>query len=226
MRVFSPPQPTSIRRITPVYGHSRFAKGEYLFPACETIVRPTRSYFSDYMTLKRSTQPMLKPQDLLVSLKIAVHADREHTFSGLASELFMSASEVHASVRRAETSRFLSRAGTVVRAIRSSLEEFIVHGVQYAFPPLLGSLTRGMVTGFAGPVLAVHFMSGDGLPPVWPDPEGETRGISLQPLYPSVPRACRIDQKLYDVLTLVDALRAGSAREREISSKLLLEHLK
>lgn len=138
----------------------------------------------------------------------------------------MSVSEVHASVKRAETSRLLSRSGHDLKAIRFSLQEFIIHGVQYTFPPIIGPLSRGMATGFAGPVLKEHFMSGDGLAPVWPDPEGETRGNSLQPLYHSVPAACRLDPKLYNVLTLVDALRSGTAREREMSSQLLLEHLK
>lgn len=178
------------------------------------------------MNLPKSKQPALKPQDLLVSLKVAVRLDRLYTFSELAAELFMSVSEVHAAVKRAETSRFLSRSGSEIRAIRSTLQEFLIHGVQYTFPPLTGSLTRGMPTGFAGPVLKDHFMSGDGLPPVWPDPDGESRGTSLQPLYHSVPAACRLDPKLYNVLTLVDALRAGSARERELSSQFLMEHLK
>lgn len=178
------------------------------------------------MSLPKSKQPALKPQDLLVSLKVAVQPDRHYTFSQLATELFMSVSEVHAAVKRAEGSRFLSRSGTDLHAIRSSLQEFLTHGVQYAFPPLNGPLTRGMPTGIAGPVLKEHFMTGDGFPPVWPDPEGETRGTSLQPLYHSVPAACRIDNKLYNVLTLVDALRAGAAREKELSIQLLMEHLK
>ncbi len=189
---------------------------------CQNVMKLQK----DPMNLPKIKQPTLKPQDLLVSLKVAVRPDRQYTFSELAAELCMSASEVHAAVKRAEASRFLSRSGTELRAIRSTLQEFLIHGVQYAFPPLSGPLTRGMPTGFAGPVLKEHFMTGDGLPPVWPDPEGEARGTSLQPLYHSVPAACRADQKLYGVLTLVDALRAGSAREKELSSQLLMEHLK
>lgn len=178
------------------------------------------------MKLFNTKQPTLKPQDLLVSIKVAVQSTRQYTFSELATELFMSVSEVHAAVKRAETSRLLSRSGSDLKAIRSTLHEFLIYGVQYAFPPLTGPLTRGMPTGYAGPVLKKHFMSGDELPPVWPDPEGEARGSSILPLYHSVPTACRLDPRLYAALTLVDALRAGSAREKEMASQLLMEHLK
>lgn len=178
------------------------------------------------MNLPKSKQPALKPQDLLVSLKVAVQSDHQFTYAELASELFMSVSEVHAAVKRAEMSRFLSRSSTELRAIRSSLQEFLLHGIQYTFPAISGPLTRGMPTGFAGPVLKEHFMNADGLPPVWPAPEGEARGTSLQPIYHSVPEACRVDHKLYEILTLVDALRGGSARERELSASKLMEHLR
>jgi hypothetical protein len=53
--------------------------------------------------------------------------------------------------------------------------------------------------------------------PVWPDPEGEVRGESFSPLYKSVPRAARADHRLYELLVLVDAIRGGRSREREIA---------
>jgi hypothetical protein len=37
----------------------------------------------------------------------------------------------------------------------------------------------------------------------------------------SVPSACRVDPKLYELLVLVDAIRDGRAREREIAIKEL-----
>ena len=41
--------------------------------------------------------------------------------------------------------------------------------------------------------------------------------MSLCPLYPSVPLACLRDARLYQMLSLIDALRAGAARERELA---------
>jgi hypothetical protein len=56
------------------------------------------------------------------------------------------------------------------------------------------------------------------LPPVWPDPEGKVRGYALEPLFRNVPYAARQDQQLYELLALVDALREGRARERNLAA--------
>ena len=58
-------------------------------------------------------------------------------------------------------------------------------------------------------------------PPVWPDPEGDTRGHEFSPLYKSVPKAVKKDNALYELLAIVDAIRDGRAREGEIAIKEL-----
>jgi hypothetical protein len=63
------------------------------------------------------------------------------------------------------------------------------------------------------------------LPPVWPDPAGRARGQTLMPLYPKLPAAAREDARLYELLALVDALRIGQARERNVAARLLEERL-
>lgn len=177
------------------------------------------------MTALRQKQPVLKPQDLLVALKIAVNDERILTFAELGHELSISTSEVHAASQRAEMSRLLTREFGQLRAARSSLQEFILHGVKYSFPALMGSITRGMATGIAAPSLRELFAQSDELISVWPDSEGGERGLSLQPLYPSVPAAARADSRLYEALVMVDALRVGSAREREIAASKLMSLL-
>jgi hypothetical protein len=59
--------------------------------------------------------------------------------------------------------------------------------------------------------------------PVWAHPKGTVRGVSLAPLYPSVPGAVVKDKRLYAILALFDALRSGQARERNAAQKLLEE---
>lgn len=173
----------------------------------------------------RDKQLALKPQDLLVALKIAVNENRRLTFAELGSELAMSASEVHAASKRAEICRILTRENDILKAANLSLQEFILHGLRYVFPPIMGSINRGMPTGTAANPLKKYFSHNDMLEFVWPDPEGEVRGISLQPLYPSIPRAARLDKNLYEILVLVDALRVGASREREIASSELMQRL-
>lgn len=170
-------------------------------------------------------QLVLKPQDFLVSIKISVNENNPLSFAELGRELSMSASEVHSASERAIVCRLLAKDNGQLRAINSALQEFILYGLRYVFPPIMGSIVRGIPTGAAGYPLRQHFAQEEMLEYVWPDPSGTTRGISLLPIYSSVHIAVRNDPKLYAVLVLVDALRAGAAREREIAGLELAGYL-
>ena len=158
---------------------------------------------------------LLKPQDIFIMLKLVVRNGSEWSYPVLAHELSMSASEVHAGVQRAVAAKLMDMHRKV--PVKSNLLEFLIHGVKYAYPPEHGGLTRGMPTGYAAPPLKELIVQSDEPPPVWPDPEGQMRGYEFSPLYKSVPRACKVDPKLYELLALVDAIRDGRARERKIS---------
>ena len=162
----------------------------------------------------------LKPQDVLVLLKLAID-ERPWTFSTLAQALSMSPSEVHNAVRRARKARLLDD----WRPNREALLEFLVHGVRYAFAAERGALTRGIPTAHAASPLADEISPDAEPPPVWPDPSGNVRGQALLPLYKAVPPAARADPELYDCLALVDAIRAGRARERALAAKHLRKRL-
>jgi hypothetical protein len=167
---------------------------------------------------------VLKPQDVVMMLKLVARAERPWTYAGAAHELFMSVSEVHAGIRRAASAGLLD----LQRAepMRKNLEEFLVHGLKYAFPPERGGLTRGIPTGYAAPPLKDMISGTDEPPPVWPCPEGKVRGYEFAPLYRSVPRAAALDPLLYELLALVDAVRDGRARERELAVRELKRRLK
>lgn len=165
----------------------------------------------------------LKPQDVVVLLKLAAHPDLAWTYPRLAVELAMSPSEVHASIKRAAHAGLfhdVSRAPN-----KRALLEFLVHGLRYVFPPERGAVTRGLPTAHSAPPLRDHFADESAMPVVWSDPEGTVRGEELEPLYPSVPRAARADEALYELLALVDAVRAGRARERELAVAALRKRL-
>jgi DNA-binding Lrp family transcriptional regulator len=166
---------------------------------------------------------VLKPQDLLVVIRLALAVDqRKPTFQALSVELGMSASEVHASVERAAESGFLDRSSRKVN--RKNLLEFLVHGARFSFPAKRLGITRGVPTCHAAPPLKQAFADGD-LPPVWPHPEGAVRGEGIEPLYRSVPTAALSNPVLYEWLVLVDAIRAGRARERALAVTELTRRL-
>lgn len=168
---------------------------------------------------------VLKPQDIVVLLKLVAVGGREWSYATLAGELFMSVSETHGGLHRATAARLVTvpqnggRKPASASIRKSALEEFLVHGVKYAFPPDRGESTRGMPTGYASPFLAGRIAQPDDLPPVWPDPEGTAKGYAFSPLYKSVPKAAAEDARLYELLALLDAIRDGRARERDLAVK-------
>ena len=163
-----------------------------------------------------------KPQDVVVALKLASSAARS-SYANLAADLGMSASEVHAAVRRLGDAQLLDPETKEVR--REALRNFLVHGVPHAFPARPRELTRGVPTAWAAPALSGKINAGEQLPPVWPDPNGKVQGAAVLPLYGSVPRAALRDPSLYELLALVDALRFGRARERALAEREIDERL-
>lgn len=168
----------------------------------------------------------LKPQDVMVVLKLCSYERKRPPMSIVAADLNMSPSEIHGAIKRLQQARLLHGPEMLEKPNLLALEEFLLHGVKYAFPAERGQVTRGVPTSFAAPPLKDEIASGDELPPVWPWPEGETRGIALEPLYRTAPAAALRDPILYEMLALVDAIRDGRARERKIAEKELINRLR
>jgi hypothetical protein len=144
----------------------------------------------------------------------------------MGADLTISSSEVHAALKRLALARLVSGDEEGNRPLRHAVEEFLVHGLKYAFPAKRGEVTRGVPTAYAAPPLSAHIAPGGDLPPVWPHPQGSQRGISLEPLYKTVPAAALRDERLYEFLALIDALREGRARERSLAEKELTARLR
>ena len=178
---------------------------------------------------------MLKPQDVLVLLKLLAKGKEPWAQGKLALELGMSASEVNAGLKRLEHSglvlkgvrRVMAKEGkpskeqiSIVVA-REASREFLIFALKYLFPAKRGEPTRGMLTAYAAEPFKKMIVQNGDMPPVWPDAEGLDRGFAFKPLYSCVPFAAKQDKKLYDLLAIVDVLRSGNAREVKIAKDLL-----
>ena len=169
----------------------------------------------------------LKPQDIVVLLKLCGYLpDVRPAYSIIATELGMSPSEIHSAVKRLQRSHLLHGSEMGEQPNLSALEEFLIHGIKYSFPAERGGLTRGMPTSYAAEPLNRLIKAGDDPVPVWPDANGKKRGVALIPLYKTVPAAAKRDPVLYARLAIVDALRDGRARERNLAVKDLKNSLK
>jgi len=167
---------------------------------------------------KSNPQLVLRPQDLLVLMRLALVGDADGApgYAALAAELGLTASEVHGAVERATTAQLATKDPSGRPRVRlEPLRLFVLHGARYSFPATRGPLSRGVATGYAAaPLNALIRAPASDLPPVWPDKDGTVRGETLYPLYPTAPQAARRNPALHELLALFDAIRAGSPRER------------
>jgi hypothetical protein len=167
----------------------------------------------------------LKPQDIVVLLKViacAMTGRASWTIAKLSAELFLSPSEVHAALQRAERARLYNAQERIVRL--DAFEDFVFHGLQYVFFVSKGDLTRGMPTSTAAPPLVGKHFDEPETPLVWPHPMGVKRGTAFTALYKRVPDAAAADGLLYELVALIDALREGSARVRTVATAELKQH--
>jgi predicted transcriptional regulator len=163
----------------------------------------------------------MRPHDIVVLLKIAAKGDCSWRMKDLATELSISASEVSESLHRSAYAGLIS--ADKKNLMSMSLLEFLQYGLKYVYPQHPGSIVRGMPTAYSAPPFNKEIVSKEAI--VWPFADGKVRGQSLEPLYPSVPKACLQDSALYELLVLVDALRIGKARERAMAMEELKKRL-
>lgn len=162
---------------------------------------------------------MLQPVDIVVALKLACTAESQAVEPGVAAEsLGITRRRFDDAVSRLARSSLANAES--LRPRTHSLMEFLCSGVPYWLPAVVGTVTRGMPAAASGPGI-------EGLGPtqaaalgdwVWPNaaaPYDRHVGKALEPIHPIVPTAAANDQRLYELLSLLDTLRVGQVRERE-----------
>ena len=113
--------------------------------------------YSQFANIKYTPLMNLKPQDLLVLLKVAAHPPQHWTYAVLGEALAMSASEAHACVKRAVACGLaVEPARGEWSPVKPNLLEFMVHGVRYIWPATPGPVKRGVPTAFGAEPLASH----------------------------------------------------------------------
>lgn len=159
----------------------------------------------------------LKPQDVLILLKIVSLGSTPFRIIDLAHELDISPGEITMALERLRISGLLAANKRMLNP--ASILEFLIHGLKYVFPAELGTIVRGIPTSHSGAKLSQKIVSDTEY--VWPCEEGSTKGIAVSPLYASVPHAVLKDSKLHHLLALVDAIRIGKTREQAMAIKEL-----
>jgi biotin operon repressor len=185
----------------------------------------------------------MKSQDVVVLLKlVSLEQEKEkggahpaaasrhgdpYSVRGLESALGISKTEVNASIKRCVSSGLAvkDRASGRAKPNRRNLYNFIIHGLKFVFPAKPGAMTRGIPTAFAAAPIKNLLISAGSYICVWPYAKGKDIGQSVEPLFKSVPQAVQKDERLYEYLALVDAVRLGNQREAGLAAERLSEKL-
>jgi hypothetical protein len=171
-------------------------------------------------------QPALRPVDVVLLAKLVSYRGRRPPIAQMSFDLSLGRAEVHSSLKRLEKSSLIADRANGGQPLVSSTQEFLIHGVKYAFPAQRGEISRGIPTSYGAPPLSEYFAeTSSDLAPVWPYAEGPKRGASIEPLHKVVPLAALRDPITYELLALIDALRDGRARERQIAARELTSRI-
>lgn len=156
----------------------------------------------------------MRPQDIVILLKLVLFRHSNWQYRDLSSELFLSISEISESLNRSHLAGLIDESRK--RIYRQNLMEFIHYGLHYVFPQLPGTMVTGLATAHSHPFYQSKFVSEMNY--AWPDEEGDIRGLAIEPLYKGAIKAVRTDKELYLLLASIDIIRVG--RPREIKAAL------
>ena len=159
----------------------------------------------------------MRPQDVLILLKIILLEKKSFLLKDLSMGLGISSSEVTESINRSVIAGLLAEDKRTL--MKKTFFEFLIHGLPYVFPQKPGAIVPGMPTAHSAPPLNQEFKSEDLY--VWPDPKGNVRGQMIEPFHPEQINAAKNDPKLYELLALCDALRVGKVREKKMAEEEL-----
>ncbi|MBS1885826.1 MAG: hypothetical protein JSU06_01430 [Actinobacteria bacterium] len=167
---------------------------------------------------------MVKAADIYV-LAGLLEQDEQWSYRSLAHRLRVAHPVVQRALERAKAAELYSpdRRGPHL----PHFEEFAVHALRFIAPAQLGALVPGVPAAWAAePMAGAIRSSGDEPPPVWPYAQGRVRGQAIEPLHPAAPEAVESWSGLGELLALLDSLRLGDARVRNVAGDLLAERLR
>jgi hypothetical protein len=165
----------------------------------------------------------MRPQDVVVLLKITTLSATVWQGKDLAAALLISPAEISDALRRCQYARLLHSDGRTVH--RHVLLRFLLYGLPYVFPAHPGGLAHGTPTAHSAVPGLETTAEIATLPYVWPDPNGSTLGVAIEPLYPSLPLAAPQDAAWYELVALADMLRLGAQPQRQSARQLLRQRL-
>jgi len=172
---------------------------------------------------------MLKPQDIIIALKLCVLKENNWKYNSLAAELHISPSEAHSGVKRLKKCSLLaelsmsidSKGEKAILPDKQNIVEFLTSGIRYVFPTEMTAPLKGIPTAEGVSHLFPDMQNPEKLTPVWGFETADYYGVGIKPLYKTLPRAALDDFPLYELAAITDALRSDSVKLRDTAAEKL-----
>lgn len=156
----------------------------------------------------------MRPQDIVVLLKIISMGDYKWRNIDIANAIGISPSEISEALNRCKFAKLIDSKKRKINI--NSFTEFLIYGLKYVFPTEPGAIVKGTPTAHSASPIKEH-ISSDADIYVWPNAKGTHRGQAIEPLYKTLPKIVHEDKLFYELLTIVDTIRVGRAREIKIA---------
>lgn len=170
-----------------------------------------------------SNSALLKSHDIAIALKMVANKKKNWRQSDLAHDLLISQGEIAKSIKRLKQSGII----LIDTLSESQLKKCLLYALPFMFPVEPGAVTLGVPTAISAPGLKKIVVSSGGLEStyIWPHSEGKVLGQSIKPLYKNLPAAALKDKRFYFLLSALDVVRTGRAREKKAATKILEKEL-
>jgi hypothetical protein len=164
----------------------------------------------------------MRPQDIVVLLKIIALKDTDWRNTDLAYALQISTSEISEALNRCKIAGLIDSKKRKVHL--TSFKEFLITGLKYVFPVAPGALVKGVPTAHSASPIKKHISSGVDIY-VWPYAKGSERGQAIEPLYKTIAAVVHEDKFFYELLVIADTFRVGRTREIKFAIEELEKRL-
>ena len=130
----------------------------------------------------------MRPQDIVVLLKIISIRDDDWRNIDIANATGISPSEVSEALNRCKVAKLIDSKKRKVNT--TSFTEFLIYGLKYVFPTEPGAIVKGIPTAHSASPIKEH-ISSDTDVYVWSNARGTHRGQAIEPLYKSLPQMAK-----------------------------------
>lgn len=164
----------------------------------------------------------IKSQDIVVLGKL-ITDEKWPSQKDIAISLGLSQSEISHSLKTLEQVGLINSGQRNVNKL--AVTEFIVHALKFFYPSEKHGVGRGISVGPSSAYFNKRVHS-DEFHYVWPDPNGDTKGILISPLLPQLTTSIRENEKLLLFLNIIEVFRGlGGVRHLQVAQKALKEIL-